>query len=126
MSAVAHEETVHGTGHAHPSDLQYVYIALALAFITGAEVALPYATDVEGPILVLMLVMMVVKFAAVGMFFMHLRFDSVMFRRFFVTGIILAVVVYMIAAISMQTLGDNTTDMPVDDLPHPAVTVAPE
>jgi cytochrome c oxidase subunit IV len=119
MAVSAQQPTVHTGEHAHPSDLQYVFIALGLAFITGAEVALPYATDVEGPVLVLMLVLMVVKFAAVAMFFMHLRFDNVIFRRFFVTGIVLAASVYVVVAISMQFFGDDTTMQPVDELPQP-------
>jgi cytochrome c oxidase subunit IV len=122
MAATAHEPVLLPGEHEHPSDLQYVWIALALAFITGAEVALPYATDVEGPILALMLVLMAVKFTAVAMFFMHLRFDNVIFRRFFVTGIALAVGVYMIVFLSVQFFGDVTTDEPVDELPRPAVT----
>jgi cytochrome c oxidase subunit 4 len=49
-----------------------------------------------------MLFMMVAKFALVALFFMHLRFDSKLFRRLFVTGIILAIAVYMIALTSLH------------------------
>jgi hypothetical protein len=36
----------------------------------------------------------VVKFVMVGGYFMHLKFDSPIFRRFFVTGLLLAMVVF--------------------------------
>ncbi len=95
-AAAAHEETVLGGGHAHPSDRSYVGIALILAVITAAEVATFYLEDELGSALVpILLVMMVVKFAMVAGWFMHLRFDSNLFTRLFVTGIVLAVGVYM-------------------------------
>ena len=98
----AHEETVHGTGHEHPSDLQYVWVALFLALVTGAEVAMSYidmATAIYIPVL---MVMMIVKFSVVVLWFMHLRFDSRLFRRLFLAGIVLAVAVYLDFATSMQ------------------------
>ena len=98
----AHEETVSGVGHAHPTDGKYVQIALILAAITAAEVALPYITEVAGPVLVLMLVLMVLKFFIVVAWFMHLRFDSKLFRRIFITGILLATFVYMILLFSFH------------------------
>jgi cytochrome c oxidase subunit 4 len=109
----AHEETVHGAGHAHPSDLDYVKVAVFLAVITGAEVAMSYV-DVSNKIFIpVLLVMMVVKFAVVALWFMHLRFDSRLFRRFFLAGIILAVAVFMAFLASMQYFGkDTTSDLP--------------
>ena len=92
----AHEETVSGVGRAHPSDRTYVQIALILALITAAEVATFYLEDELGSVLVpVLLVMMVVKFAMVAGWFMHLRFDSNMFTRLFVSGVVLAVAVYV-------------------------------
>ena len=105
----AHEETVHGTGHAHPSDFDYVKVALFLAVVTGAEVAMSYI-DMPMPIyLTGLLAMMVVKFGVVVLWFMHLRFDNRIFRRMFVAGVILAVAVYLAAMVSMQMFGDDTT-----------------
>jgi cytochrome c oxidase subunit IV len=95
-AAHAHEETVTGTGHAHPSDRSYVGIALILAVITAAEVATFYLEDELGSILIpALIVMMIVKFAMVAGWFMHLRFDSNLFTRLFVSGILLAVAVYL-------------------------------
>ena len=102
MTATEHSASV-GTehdqehAHAHPSDFQYVMIALFLAIVTGAEVGLYY---VELDFLVLatiLCVLMVVKFVTVVAFFMHLRFDSKLFRWVFATGLILALAVYLIA-----------------------------
>lgn len=105
----AHEETVHGAGHAHPSDLDYVKVALFLAVITGAEVAMSYIDMPMAIYLTGLLAMMTVKFAVVVLWFMHLRFDNRIFRRMFVAGIVLAVVVYLATLTSMQMFGDDTT-----------------
>ncbi|MCU1486829.1 MAG: hypothetical protein JWN67_3575 [Actinomycetia bacterium] len=105
----AHEETGHESGHAHPSDLQYVWVAIFLAVVTGAEVAMSYI-DMSNTIYIpVLMVMMIVKFSVVVLWFMHLRFDSRMFRRLFVAGIVLAVCVYMAFITSMQYFGDDTT-----------------
>ena len=107
--ATAHEETVHGAGHAHPSDLEYVKVALFLAVVTGAEVAASYIDMPMALYLSSLMVMMTVKFAVVVLWFMHLRFDNRIFRRMFVSGIILAAAVYAAAMVSMQLFGDDTT-----------------
>ncbi len=119
MAIQAHEDPAHGTGHAHPSDLQYVYVALVLGAITAAEIVLGYQ-DVAGLILGTMLVLMAVKFGIVALWFMHLRFDNVVFRRFFVTGILLAAAVYLGVMTSSQFFGADTTSEPLDQVPQPA------
>jgi cytochrome c oxidase subunit 4 len=91
---VAHAHT--DGGHAHPSDLQYVYIAMFLAFVTAAEVGASYANLSSTVLIALLVPMMVVKFATVAAFFMHLRFDSKIFRYFFLTGICVATACYLI------------------------------
>jgi cytochrome c oxidase subunit 4 len=104
----AHEETVHGAGHAHPGDGKYVQIAIILAVITAAEVA-TYYVDLGAGLVPILMVMMVVKFAIVAGFFMHLKFDTPLFRRLFVAGIVLAVAVYLAFLASMQYFGNDTT-----------------
>jgi cytochrome c oxidase subunit 4 len=113
-------DAAHESGHAHPSDLEYVKVALVLAVITGAEVTMPYATDIQGPVLALMLVLMVTKFSIVAMWFMHLRFDSVLFRRVFISGLALATMVYLVVFTSVQFFGKDTTSQPLDQRPAPA------
>ena len=81
--------------HEHPSDQKYMQIALLLAIITAAEVA-TYFVDIGVVLIPTLMVMMVVKFFMVAAWFMHLGFDSNMFTRFFVSGIVLAISVYFI------------------------------
>ena len=81
--------------HEHPSDGKYMQIALILAIITAAEVATHFV-HIGDALIPTLMVMMVVKFWIVAAWFMHLRFDSKMFTRFFVSGIVLAISVYFI------------------------------
>src|SRR3954452_4623769 len=113
-AASSHEETVTGTGHAHPSDRSYVGIALILALITAAEVGTFYLEDRLGNWLIpALLIMMVVKFAMVAGWFMHLRFDSNLFTRLFVSGIVLAVVVYLAMLTTFQYFSEDGVPTPV-------------
>jgi cytochrome c oxidase subunit 4 len=83
--------------HAHPTPAAYVGIAVILAIVTAVEIALFYVDDVSDTVItVSLLVLMVVKFALVALWFMHLRFEAPIFKRLFVGGIILAVIVYAI------------------------------
>ena len=94
--ATAVEVADHGDDHDHPSDNKYMQIAAILAVLTALEVA-TYFVNMPGAVLVpALMVMMVVKFFLVAAWFMHLRFDSRMFTRFFVTGLVLATTVYLI------------------------------
>ena len=113
---VAHEETVHGAGHEHPSDWFYIKVALVLAFLTAIEVGLFYVEDDLGTSVTIpaLLGLMVVKFGIVAALFMHLRFDSRLFTRLFLAGLILAVIVYLIFLTSMQHFGDDK----VSELPE--------
>ena len=79
----------------HPPDSVYILIALGLAVLTAVEVGLYYLKASTETALVL-LVLMALKFSIVVGFFMHLRFDSPVLRRLFVTGLILAVTIYTI------------------------------
>lgn len=95
-AAAAHEETVSGVGHAHPSDRTYVGVAVILALITAAEVVTFYIEESLGPFLAPVLIaMMIVKFVIVAGWFMHLKFDTNLFTRLFVAGVVLAVLVYL-------------------------------
>jgi cytochrome c oxidase subunit 4 len=92
--------------HKHPSDRQYVIIAVILAVITAAEVA-TYALDFFDDFSTLGLVltlfpMMILKFGIVCAYFMHLKYDNPLFRRVFVFGLLLAIIVYGAALTAMQ------------------------
>ena len=84
--------------HDHPSDSKYIQIAIILGVITALEVATYFFEDMPGEILIpLLMVMMVIKFFYVAAWFMHLRFDSQVFTKFFVGGLVLATFVYVVA-----------------------------
>jgi cytochrome c oxidase subunit 4 len=95
-----------GSEEHYPSEWQYIKIALILFAITMAEVAVYYISGLEDVLVPILLSMAIVKFALVALYFMHLRFDSKLFRRLFVTGIILAIAVYLIALSSLHVFSD--------------------
>jgi cytochrome c oxidase subunit 4 len=91
------EDHVHAEHqHEHPSDGTYIKVALVLGAITAAEVGVYYIDLSTEGLLLLLIPMMVAKFAIVAAFFMHLRFDSKLFRYFFLTGLAFATVCYLI------------------------------
>jgi cytochrome c oxidase subunit 4 len=85
-----------GTHHDHPGEAKYIKIALILAVITGIEVAFSYIEAVEGILAPSLIFMSIIKFVMVVAFFMHLRFDSRLFRRLFVAGVALALFCYTV------------------------------
>ena len=89
-----HAVEEHHEGPVHPSDKQYVMIGLILGVLTLIEVVLYYfeLSRFNNTALILLAIG---KFILVVMFFMHLKFDRPILRRLFVTGIILAIAVYM-------------------------------
>src|SRR5579884_3611419 len=90
-AAPGHDPLLHaGAGHAHPSPVKYVGIAMLLAIITSLEVAVYYIKMADALMVSFLLVLAILKFSLVAAFFMHLKFDSPMLRRVFVAGIILA------------------------------------
>ncbi len=76
----------------HPGQKEYVLIAVILAAITAAEVAVYYFLQTAWIFIPLSLA----KFILVAMFFMHLKFDSRFFSAIFVTGIVVAVGVFVV------------------------------
>ena len=83
-----------GEHGAHPTDTKYMIIAFGLACLTGIEIAISYIKGIGiagNPILIALAAL---KFGIVVGYFMHLRFDNHIFRKFFFTGIILAICVY--------------------------------
>ncbi|HCV37026.1 MAG TPA: hypothetical protein DF783_08865 [Acidimicrobiaceae bacterium] len=89
-------DDVHDDSHEHPSDGKYIQIAAILGVLTALEVA-TYFVDIGPALIPALMVLMVVKFFLVVAWFMHLRFDSSLFTKFFVSGLVLATAVYVIA-----------------------------
>jgi cytochrome c oxidase subunit 4 len=89
--------------HAHPSDRNYIAVAVLLAAITALEVGTYFLEDPSTTLLVVALFpLMIAKFAIVCGWFMHLRYDNPLFKRVFVFGLSLAIGVYIIVLTSMQ------------------------
>ena len=89
---------------AHPGPKQYVFVAVWLAIATAIEVAWYYLDVPHLLFATLLLILAFVKFSLVVLWFMHLRFDSRIFRRLFVTGLILAISVYFIVLVTFGAL----------------------
>ena len=91
-------------GHDHPDSAHYVWIALILGAVTAVEVGL-YYTPLSGlPLVSILMGLAVVKFGMVAAYFMHLRFDSRLLRRVFMTGVILAGFLYSLVLFTMDVL----------------------
>jgi cytochrome c oxidase subunit 4 len=88
----------------HPTPIQYVTIAVVLVVITGIEIATSYLEgDIpNGLITVLLLCMAAVKFFLVASWYMHLRTDQPVFRRFFIIGTCAAVALYFVVLLSLH------------------------
>jgi cytochrome c oxidase subunit 4 len=85
-----------GEHGAHPTDVQYMLIALFLAVLTGIEVGISYIKGLGDAAAPLLIILAAIKFSCVVAFFMHLRFDNPVVRRLFILGITLALTVYII------------------------------
>ncbi len=94
-----HAETHEPGQRAHPDPKQYVLIAVVLAVVTGIEVAIFYIDFLSGILVPALVVLSAIKFALVVLWFMHLRFDSRLYRRMFVGGLILALSLFAIVLI---------------------------
>ena len=82
--------------HSHPGPRQYVLIAVVLVILTAVEVATSYLDGhVNSNLLIVALtIMAAIKFFLVAAWYMHMKQDSNVFRRLFITGIVLASIVY--------------------------------
>jgi cytochrome c oxidase subunit 4 len=93
--------------HDHPSDLLYVKIALILGVITAFEVGTYFIEEASTTLLlVLLLPMMTAKFLIVTGYFMHLKYDSLLFRRVFFFGLMLAAVVFLVMLTTFEFWDD--------------------
>ncbi len=93
----------------HPQPARYVMIAAVLVVVTAAEVGLFYLQgDIpDGLITVLLLTFALLKFSLVASWYMHLRTDKPIFRRFFVLGIVAAISLYLIVLTTLHVFGSS-------------------
>ncbi len=83
------------TEHGHASVKTYLVVAAVLGIITAVEVAIFYI-DALRPVLVpLLLTLSAAKFTLVVSFFMHLKYDSKIFRGLFVGPLVVAVLIIL-------------------------------
>ena len=92
----------------HPSPLKYVVIAVVLVMVTAAEIWTSYLDEVlsNGVIIALLLVFSVIKFSLVAAWYMHLRTDKPIFRRFFVVGIVGAILLYLVVLLTLHVFSE--------------------
>lgn len=114
LSAVAHAEMqgvlqpapglLPGEIDPHPTPFKYVMIFLILVVVTAVEVATSYLEGSvnSGLIVGLLLFWALVKFILVAAYYMHLKTDQPMFKRFFILGAVAAVVLYSVALASLH------------------------
>ncbi len=86
----------------HPSPSQYIAIGLILGVVTAVEVAVYYVDALEGALLGILMVLSAMKFILVALWFMHLRFDNRLFSILFSSGVVLAVLLFIVV---LSTLG---------------------
>jgi cytochrome c oxidase subunit 4 len=98
-----YEAATDGLHHEHhPSDKKYWQVGIALGVITLLEVSTyfiadpPYGHELAPLLIGGLLVMMVLKFIIIAAYFMHLKFDSRLFRNIFAGGLALAVGVFLV------------------------------
>jgi cytochrome c oxidase subunit 4 len=89
----------------HPSPKEYVRIAIILGAVTAAEVAIYYIDWVQeqGLLIPLLFFFSLIKFTLVVLWFMHLRFDSRTYARFFLMGLAGAVTLFLIVLLVFRT-----------------------
>ncbi|MCG8469438.1 MAG: cytochrome C oxidase subunit IV family protein [Gemmatimonadetes bacterium] len=78
------------TGEPHASNRFYVAIAVILAIFTALEVMVFYVEALRPFLFWILMILMVVKFALVVMFFMHLKFDRPLLTGVFSVGLFIA------------------------------------
>lgn len=95
------------THHKHPSVKEYTFIAFVLFVLTAIEVYLSIAPWLQGPERYGLLVTLLLLFAAAKFFFvvgwfMHLKFDALIYRRLFVAPLIVTIIALGIVVLLTQ------------------------
>jgi cytochrome c oxidase subunit IV len=99
----SHPES-HSEEH-HPDPRAYVRVAVILAVITTMEVIIYYIESARGILVPSLIFFSTIKFILVALNFMHLKFDSKIFRRLFITGLILAFGVFTVVLATFGHIG---------------------
>lgn len=86
----------------HPGPKEYIRIAIILGVITAAEVAVYYIEGFKEILVPLLFFFSFLKFTLVVLWFMHLKFDSRTYARFFVMGLAGAITLFLIVLLLFQ------------------------
>jgi cytochrome c oxidase subunit 4 len=86
----------------HPSPKEYVRIAVVLAVVTAMEVGIYYAEISRALLIPALLIFAAIKFVLVVLWYMHLRFDSRTYARFFMIGLAGAVTLYLVVLLTFR------------------------
>jgi cytochrome c oxidase subunit 4 len=81
--------------HEHPTEAKYIQIAIILTIITMVEVAIYYIEAFEAILVPTLIVLSTIKFVTVVGYFMHLKFDDRRLTWIFVSGMGLALDIYI-------------------------------
>lgn len=85
----------------HPTAKEYIQIAVVLAVLTALEISASFI-EIGAAFLPTLLILMAIKFVLVAGWFMHLKFDTNVYKRFMVTGLILAGSIYTIVLVTFR------------------------
>ena len=100
-AAASDVEEAHADEHHGPTDAFFIKTAAVLAVITALEVAASYIE--LGPFfLPILLALMAIKFFAVVLIFMHVKYDRPLFGQLFYIGLALALGVYLAMLLTFQ------------------------
>ena len=102
-------ETAHGHEAGHATWQTYVLIGVILTVITAIEVAIFYIPQLASVITPTLLLLSAGKFVIVVLFYMHLKYDSGIFRRVFFAPLLLAALVVIGMIILFKVLPKFTT-----------------
>ena len=90
----------------HPGPKEYIRIALVLGVITALEVAIYYIEGAQDYLIPMLFFFSFVKFTLVVLWFMHLKFDSRTYARFFVMGLAGAITLFLIVLLTFQVFSN--------------------
>ena len=85
---------------AHPLPRDYVRIAIVLFIFTVMEVSTYYLDPPRAVLIPVLFLFTILKFSLVVLWFMHLKFDSRTYSRFFLMGIAGALTLYLIVLLT--------------------------
>ena len=97
--------------HQHPSAKEYIRIGIILAVLTGLEVTTAYSQIKHSILIPTLLTLSFVKFVLVVMWFMHLKTDSAILKRFFVLGLVGATLLFTIIMLTLHAM-QNSYNVP--------------